>query len=62
MPMTPKEMIKLLEANGFHQVRSNGSHFFFRNEETKKTATVPRHTKDLKKGLEQKILKDAGLK
>ena len=52
MPMTPREMIRLLEANGFHQVRSCGSHFFFRNEKTK----------DLGKGLEQKILKDAGLK
>lgn len=62
MPITPREMIKLLEANGFRQVRSNGSHFFFKNEETKRTTTVPTHTKDLKKGLEQKILKDAGLK
>lgn len=62
MPMTPREMIRLLEANGFHQVRSCGSHFFFRNPETGKTTTVPKHAKDLKKGTEQKILKDAGLK
>lgn len=62
MPMTPREMIRLLEANGFRQTRSNGSHFFFRNTETGKTTTVPKHAKDLKKGLEQKILKDAGLK
>ena len=62
MPMTSREMIKLLEANGFYKVRSNGSHFFFRNDKTGKTTTVPRHTEDLKKGTEQKILKDAGLK
>lgn len=62
MPLTPREMIKLLETNGFRRVRSNGSHFFFRNEKTGKTTTVPKHVKDLKKGLEQKILKDAGLK
>ncbi len=60
--MTPREMIRLLEANGFRQERSNGSHFFFRNPGTGKTTTVPKHTKCLKKGLEQKILKDAGLK
>lgn len=62
MPMTPREMIKLLEDNGFRQIRSNGSHHFFRNEESGRTTTVPKHAKDLKKGLEQKILKDAGLK
>lgn len=62
MPMTPKEMIRLLEQNGFEFVRSNGSHRLFRNPHTGKTALVPYHAKDLKKGLEQKILKQAGLK
>lgn len=62
MPMTPKQMIKLLESNGFRQTHSNGSHFFFRNDETHRTTTVPVHAKDIKKGTENKILKDAGLK
>lgn len=62
MPMTPKQIIKLLESNGFRQTHSNGSHFFFRNDETHRTTTVPVHAKDLKKGTENKILKDAGLK
>lgn len=62
MPMTPKQMIKLLESNGFRQTHSNGSHFFFGNDETHRTTTVPVHAKDLKKGTENKILKDAGLK
>ena len=62
MPMTPKQMIKLLESNGFRQTHSNGSHFFFRNDETHRTTTVPVHAEDLKKGTENKILKDAGLK
>lgn len=62
MPMTPKQMIKLLESNSFRQTHSNGSHFFFRNDETHRTTTVPVHAKDLKKGTENKILKDAGLK
>lgn len=26
MPMTPREIVKLLEANGFEYVSSNGSH------------------------------------
>ena len=62
MPMTPREMIRLLKANGFRLEHSCGSHLFFRNPETGKTTTVPMHSKDLKKGTEQKILKDAGLK
>lgn len=62
MPMTPKQMIKLLQNNGFELIRQDGSHKFFENKETNKRTTVPYHRKDLAKGLEQKILKQAGLK
>lgn len=62
MPMTPKEMIRLLEANGFRQVSSNGSHRKLHNPETNKTVIVPYHAKDLKVGTERSILKQAGLK
>lgn len=62
MPMKPKDLIKLLEQNGFVQINSNGSHRKLYNVETKKTVIVPFHNKDLKKGTEQGILKDAGLK
>ena len=62
MPMTPKQMMRLLEQNGFKCVRSNGSHHFYRNPVTGKTTTVPYHAKDLKLGIEKAILKQAGLK
>lgn len=62
MPMTPKEMVRLLEANGFECIGSNGSHRKYRNPETGKTAIVPYHAKDLKPGTERNILKQAGLK
>ena len=62
MPMTPKEMIKLLKKNGFEESGQNGSHIKLKNPETGKTVIVPYHAKDLKKGLEQEILKQAGLK
>lgn len=62
MPMTSQEMIKLLKKNGFEVVSQNGSHIKFRNSETGKTVIVPYHAKDLKKGMEQAILKQAGLK
>lgn len=62
MPLTPKQMVKLLKKNGFEKVRQNGSHVFMRNASTKKTTTVPMHSKDLDKGTEDAILKQAGLK
>lgn len=62
MPMTPKEMIKLLKQNGFQVVSQNGSHVKLRNPQTGRQTTVPYHSKDLKKGLEKEILKQAGLK
>ncbi len=62
MPMTSREMIKLLSQNGFEKVSQNGSHVKMKNRETGKQVIVPYHTKALKKGMEQAILKEAGLK
>ena len=62
MPLTSKQMIKLLKDNGFEEIRQNGSHKFFENEKTGKMTSVPYHSKDLKKGIEQAILKQAGIK
>jgi mRNA interferase HicA len=63
MPLTPKEMIHLLEKNGFAYIPSNnGSHRKYYNKKTGTTVIVPYHVKELKKGLEQKLLKQAGLK
>lgn len=62
MPLTPKEMCRLLEQNGFVCIRSNGSHRMYSNPVTKKSNVVPYHAKDLKPGLEKSILKQAGIK
>lgn len=62
MPMTSSEMIKYLKKNGFDSISQNGSHVKMRNPQTGKTVIVPYHSKDLKKGMEQAILKQAGLK
>ncbi len=62
MPMTSQEMIKYLKQHGFEVVSQNGSHVKMRNQDTGKTVIVPYHSKDLKKGMEQAILKQAGLK
>ena len=62
MPMTPKEMISLLKKNGYTVVSQNGSHIKLKNEQTNVQIIVPYHCKDLKRGLEQAILKQAGLR
>lgn len=62
MPITSQEMIKLLKKNGFETVSQNGSHVKMKNSDNGKTVIIPYHSKDLKKGLEQAILKQAGLK
>lgn len=62
MPMTPREIIRLLEKNGFEFISSNGSHRKYKNQSTGKTVIVPYHSKELKRGTEQNILNQAGLK
>ena len=62
MPMTPKEMIRHLKKNGFEEVSQNGSHIKLKDPESGRTVIVPYHSKAMKKGLEQAILKQAGLK
>ena len=60
--MTPKEMIRFLKKNGFKEVGQNGSHIKMKNSKTGHQTIVPYHSKPMKKGLEQAILKQAGLK
>lgn len=59
--MSGKEVIKLLEANGWYLDRITGSHHIMVKEH--KTIVVPLHgKKDLPKGTLNKILKLGGLK
>lgn len=64
MPMTSKEMIKYLKKHGFIILRQKGtSHVQMTNPLTGRQTTLPYHSsKTLHKGLEQQILKQAGLK
>lgn len=62
MPMTSKQMIKKLKKNGFEVISQNGSHVKMYNPDSNITLVIPFHSKDLKKGLEQAILKQAGIK
>ena len=60
MPMSPKEMLKLLKENGFEEVSQNGSHIKLKCEETGRTVIVPYHSKDLKKGIGAGNIKTGG--
>jgi len=62
MPITSKQMIRLLISYDFEIVSQNGSHVKLKNYKTNKQTIVPLHNKDLGKGLEQAILKQAGIK
>lgn len=63
MPKTPKEIIQLLKKNGFKHIKSNNSsHQKYFNPEKNITLIVPVHSQELKKGIEQALLKQADLK
>ena len=59
--MTPKQIIAYLQEHGFERVNQNGSHIKLRNPQTGIQVIIPYHSKELKKGLEHAILKQAGL-
>jgi predicted RNA binding protein YcfA (HicA-like mRNA interferase family) len=59
--MTGKQMIKLLRKHGWEVDRISGSHHIM--IKGRKTLSVPVHgNKDLKKGLQQALLKEGGIK
>lgn len=61
--MNARELIKKLEAAGWHQVRTKGSHRIFKHPENPATIPVPDHgKKDIAVGTLNSILKQAGLK
>ena len=60
--ISAKKMIKILGFLGFVSIRSKGSHQFFFNETSGKSATVPVHgNSDLGVGIIREILRDIDL-
>jgi predicted RNA binding protein YcfA (HicA-like mRNA interferase family) len=57
--LTPKEVIKIINKIGFYFVRQKGSHSIYVKEPL--MVIVPMHSKSLKKGTLNKIIKDTGL-
>ncbi len=62
MPKTPKEMEKIILADGWKFKNEEGSHRHYIHPTKKGKVTIPFHNKDIPKGTENSILKQAGLK
>jgi mRNA interferase HicA len=62
--VTWAELIRMLKAHGFEELRTGkGSHRQFWNPTTKRVVTIAVHTKkDVGIGLLHRILRDAGIK
>lgn len=62
MPKKPTEMEKIILADGWVFKDQTGSHRHYVHPTKKGKVTIPFHGKDLPKGTENSILKQAGLK
>ncbi|MEA4806865.1 type II toxin-antitoxin system HicA family toxin [Acetobacterium wieringae] len=58
--MKDKDLLKLLEKNGWVEERIKGSHHVMKKDG--KTEIIPVHGKDIPTGLQKTILKRTGLK
>jgi len=61
MPMTQKEMVKLLKKHGFHEVKGQGKGSHLKMDKAGLRPIAIPHG-ELPKGTEKAILKQAGLK
>lgn len=59
--MSSREIIKLIEEEGWFLKRVNGSHHHFRHPDKPGTVTVPNPKKDLPNPTVKSIFKQAGL-
>ena len=63
MPMKVREIVQLLERQGWKEIRSKGGHRHFKHAEQPSLITVPGNDgKELAPGTLNAILKKAGLK
>jgi predicted RNA binding protein YcfA (HicA-like mRNA interferase family) len=61
--VSPQELVRLLEADGWFSTGQTGSHKHFRHSSKPGLVIVPMHAgKEIGKGLLHSILKKAGLK
>jgi len=61
-PQSFQEVEKTLKTAGFRVVRSNGSHFVWKNDSSGKSVPVPHHAKLISVGTLLAIYRQAGLR
>lgn len=59
--MNSKELIELIEADGWYHVRTKGSHYHFKHPDKTGLVTIPHPKSDLPKGTIKSIKRQAGL-
>lgn len=59
--MKPKDLIKILESEGWYVDRIQGSHCIMKHPKKKGRPVIPYHNKDLASGTFKNILRQAGL-
>ncbi|MDH2638210.1 type II toxin-antitoxin system HicA family toxin [Acinetobacter baumannii] len=59
--MKSLDLIKMIEADGWYEVRVTGSHHHFKHPNKRGLVTIPHPKKDLPNGTVKSILKQAGL-
>ncbi|EXB07257.1 type II toxin-antitoxin system HicA family toxin [Acinetobacter baumannii] len=59
--MKSLDLIKMIETDGWYEVRVSGSHHHFKHPTKKGLVTIPHPKKDLPNGTVKSILKQAGL-
>ena len=59
--LRPREMIRALERAGFQVSRQRGSHAILLREGMPRPISVPVHPGHLKRGLQERIMRQAGL-
>ncbi len=59
--LKPKAVVAALKKAGFVEARQTGSHLILVNKKTRKIIPIPIHSKDIKRGLLNSIIKQSSL-
>ena len=62
MPITVREMLKILKKDGWYEVEQHGSHLQLKHPTKKGKVTVPKHKGDIAPKTEKRIYEQAGIK
>ncbi|MBD3949801.1 type II toxin-antitoxin system HicA family toxin [Tuanshanicoccus lijuaniae] len=59
--MNSKELIKMVEKDGWYKVATKGSHYHYQHHSKKGKVTIPHPKKDIPLKTAKRIIKQAGL-